>query len=269
MTQVLKVGIAGAAGRMGRMLVTEVLRSNQTELSGATVMEHDPNRGMDAGEVVGNHRCGVRLRHSPVEMFEDSDVVIDFTTPTASLEHCLLAHRYNTALVIGTTGFSPRQQEMLEGHAQHVPIVGAPNMSLGVNVLLDLIERATQLLGNEYDIDILEMHHQNKVDAPSGTALAMGQRVAETLDKNFDDIAVMTREGRCGPRKEGEIGFAAMRGGDVIGDHTIVFAGNGDRVEITHKASNRRIYAAGAIRAALWLHQQKPGLYNMRDVLNG
>lgn len=267
MNKNMKIGIAGAAGRMGRMLVAEVLRTPKIELSGATVIENDPNRGMDAGELAGVGRAGVRLRHNPVEMFENSDVVIDFTTPSGSLEHCLMAHRYNTALVIGTTGFNPKQQEILEQHAREVPIVGAPNMSWGVNMLLALTEQAARLMGNEYDIEIVEMHHQHKVDAPSGTALAMGKAAAAGRDIDFDEYAVLSREGQCGPRKKGEIGFATLRGGDVIGDHTVILAGDGERIEISHKASNRRIYAAGAVKAARWLVGQEPGFYSMKDVM--
>jgi 4-hydroxy-tetrahydrodipicolinate reductase len=263
----LRIGVAGAAGRMGRMIVTEVVRTPDCMLSGATVAENDPNRGLDVGEVAGIGRQNIILRHSSVEMFEESDVVIDFTTPTASLEHCLLAHRYNTALVIGTTGFSDKQHDMLTHHARAIPIIGAPNMSLGVNLLLAMTEQLAGLLDEDFDIEISEMHHRMKVDAPSGTALALGRAAAEGRGMKLDDIMMAAREGITGTRKSGSIGFAVSRGGDVVGDHTVMFCADGERIELTHKASSRAIYARGAIRAARWLYGRTPGLYGMRDVL--
>lgn len=263
----LKIGVAGAAGRMGRIIVAEVMRATDAVLSGVSVADNDPHKGMDAGEVAGIGRINMILRHHAVEMFEASDVVIDFTTPAASLEHCLLAHRYKTALVIGTTGFNEKQQEMLQGHAKAVPIVGAPNMSLGVNLLLALTQQVAGLLGEDYDVEVFEMHHRMKVDAPSGTALALGRAAATGRGLALDDVSVMAREGMTGARKAGTIGFSVARGGDVVGDHTVMFCADGERVELTHKASDRGIYARGAIRAARWLHGQKPGLYNMRHVL--
>lgn len=263
----LRIGVAGAAGRMGRMIVTEVARTTDCVLSGVTVAENDPNRGLDVGEIAGIGRQNLILRHSPVEMFEESDVVIDFTTPAASLEHCLLAHRYNTALVIGTTGFNDKQCELLGNHARAVPIIGAPNMSLGVNILLALTEQVARLLGDDYDIEIFEMHHRLKVDAPSGTALALGRAAAEGRKVDFDAAMIAGRTGITGTRKHGTIGFSVARGGDVVGDHTVMFCAEGERIELTHKASSRTIYARGAIRAARWLHGRAPGLYTMRDVL--
>ena len=263
----LRIGVAGAAGRMGRMIVTEVARTHDCMLSGVTVAENDPNRGLDVGEIAGIGRQHIILRHSPVEMFEESDVVIDFTTPAASLEHCLLAHRYNTALVIGTTGFSDKQREILGNHANAVPIIGAPNMSLGVNILAALTEQVARLLGEDFDIEIFEMHHRMKVDAPSGTALALGRAAAEGRGIDLDEAMVPARTGLTGMRKSGSIGFAVARGGDVVGDHTVMFCAEGERIELTHKASSRAIYARGAIRAARWLHGRAPGLYTMRDVL--
>jgi 4-hydroxy-tetrahydrodipicolinate reductase len=263
----LRIGVAGAAGRMGRMIVAEVVRAQDAVLSGVTVAENDPNRGLDVGDVAGIGRQNLILRHNPVEMFEESDVVIDFTTPTASLEHCLLAHRYNTALVIGTTGFSDKQREMLANHARAVPIIGAPNMSLGINILVALTEHVARLLGEEYDIEVFEMHHRMKVDAPSGTALALGRAAADGRSVDFESAMVAARNGLTGARKSGSIGFSVARGGDVVGDHTVMFCAEGERIELTHKASSRAIYARGAIRAARWLHGRAPGLYTMRDIL--
>lgn len=267
MTKDLNIGIAGGAGRMGKMLIAEVARAKGCRLAAASVHEHDPHCGRDAGEVAGIGRMGVSLQRNAVVLFEQSDVVIDFTTPAASLEHCLLAHRYNRALVIGTTGFNPAQNEMLRQHAKAIPILGSPNMSLGVNLLIALTEQLAGLLDNDYDVEIFEMHHRHKVDAPSGTALALGQAAARGRGVTLDDIADHSRNGVTGARKPGHIGFSVARGGDVIGDHVVTFAADGERLEIAHRASNRAIYARGAVRAAQWLAGKKPGLYTMRDVL--
>lgn len=263
----IKIGITGGAGRMGKILIAEVMRTNDCELVGATVIDNDANRGKDAGEVAGLGRIGVLLRANKVDMFESADVVIDFTSPAASLEHCLLAHQYGTALVIGTTGFSDSQLRMLGEHAKAVPILASPNMSLGVNIAQALTEQVARLLDDSFDIEIVEMHHRYKMDSPSGTALALGQAAARGRNVDLEDKAVYERYGQTGVRKQGSIGFATLRGGDVIGDHTVVFAADGERVEISHKASSRQIYARGALKAARWLVKQQPALYNMRDVL--
>ncbi len=263
----LKIGVAGAAGRMGRMIVTEVMRTNGCTLSGATIMGNDSHRGMDAGELAGIGRIGVILRANAVEMFEQSDVVIDFTNPSSSLEHCMLAKEYKRALVIGTTGFNEKQVAMLSNHGQHIPIVGSPNMSAVVNIVIAMTEYVSRLLDTSYDIEISEMHHRNKVDAPSGTALALGRAAATGRGVILEDVQVQDRFGQTGARTEGSIGFSVLRGGDVVGDHTVMFAGEGERLELTHKASSRAIFARGAIRSAQWLHGQPPGLYSMRDVL--
>jgi 4-hydroxy-tetrahydrodipicolinate reductase len=260
----LKIGIAGAGGRMGKILVAEVARTNNCALSGASVHENTPCRGLDAGDVAGIGRIGILLQHNPVDLFENSDVVIDFTTPSASLEHCLLANEYKTALVIGTTGFNEKQADMLKYHGKSVPIVGSPNMSLGVNVLLAVTEQVARLLDDEYDIEIFELHHRHKVDAPSGTALALGRAAASGRKAAFNKQITTDRGGQ---RKAGTIGFSIARGGDVVGDHTVFFATDGERLELSHKASSRQIYARGAIKAAFWLHGRPAGLYSMRDVL--
>jgi 4-hydroxy-tetrahydrodipicolinate reductase len=261
----LKIGVTGASGRMGRIIITEIMRSNTLVLSGATVGENDPNIGMDVGEICGLKRVGKILKHNPVDMFESADVIIDFTTPAASLEHCLLANRYKKPLVIGTTGFNDKQKEMLHQHGQNIPIVGSPNMSLGVNLLLAVTEYVAGLLDDEFDIEITEMHHRHKVDSPSGTALALGRAAAKGRKVTLEDKAVYDRAGK---REQGQIGFAVARGGDVVGDHTVMFCADGERLEITHKASSRQIFARGAVKAAEWLHGKPAGLYSMKDVLN-
>jgi len=263
----LKIGIAGATGRMGKMLIAEVWRHNGCTLSGASVTENDPMCGRDAGEIAGIGRIGVSLQRNAVGLFESSDVVIDFTTPAASLEHCMLANRYKRALVIGTTGFNPAQTEMLKHHGRTIPIVGSPNMSLGVNILISLTEQLAHLLDDEYDIEVFEMHHRHKIDAPSGTALALGQAAARGRKVDLDAVEDRARDGQVGARRGGHIGFSVARGGDVIGDHTVYFAAEGERIELTHRASNRNIYARGAVHAALWLADKPAGLYTMRDVV--
>ena len=261
----IKIGVAGGAGRMGRAIIAEIARNPRCELVGATVLDNDPDRGRDAGEVSGIGRINVPLRHTVVEMFEAADVVIDFTAPSASLEHCILANEYKTALVIGTTGFNEKQGEILRTHAQNVAILGAPNMSLGVNLLQALTKIAARILDERFDVEILEMHHNAKRDAPSGTALALGEAAASGRNKLLSEKSVYDRAGQ---RKAGDIGFAVLRGGDVIGDHTVIFAGIGERIELSHRASNRTIYANGAVHAALWLAGKPSGFYTMQDVLD-
>jgi 4-hydroxy-tetrahydrodipicolinate reductase len=267
MTDLLKVAITGAAGRMGKMLIQDLARHEDCLLVGATVNDNDPARGMDAGEIAGIGRTGVILTHQARAAFEKADVVIDFTTPSASLEHCLLANMYNTTLVIGTTGFNDTQKQMLIDHGKRVPIVGSPNMSMGVNILIALSQYLSTILDERYDVEILEMHHRYKADAPSGTALALGAAAARGRGINIDEHSITSRDGQTGARPQGNIGFAALRGGDVIGDHHVIFAGDGERIEIAHKASNRHIYASGAIKAAKWVVGKEPKLYTMRDVL--
>jgi 4-hydroxy-tetrahydrodipicolinate reductase len=263
----IKIGIAGAAGRMGKMLISEVVRTNAATLSAATVMQNDPARGMDAGECAGVGRLGILLKSSAVDMFEGSDVVIDFTSPSASLEHCLLANEYKTALVIGTTGFNPAQKQMLIDHARKVPIVAAPNMSLGVNVLQAITRAVAKILDDSFDIEIIERHHRHKVDSPSGTALSLGFEAAQARGIDVENNQILSRAGQTGERPRGHIGYAVTRGGDVIGDHTVLFAGDGECIELRHLASSRQIYAKGAVKAALWLKDKPAGLYSMKDVL--
>ena len=262
-----RIGITGCAGRMGQMLVREILDTEGCTLS--AVQERAGHRwlGRDLGEMMGGAKFGLVVGDDPVTLFADSDAVIDFTSPAASAIHAGFAAQARTIHVVGTTGLSPEQEDDLENAARHTAIVWAPNMSLGVNLLFALTEQVARILGREFDIEISEMHHRAKADAPSGTALALGRAAASGRGVDFEGHAILSREGMTGPRPDGAIGFATLRGGDVVGDHSVIFAGAGERIELTHKASDRHIFAKGAIRAALWARGKPPGLYSMRDVL--
>lgn len=262
----LRLAIVGASGRMGRNLITAVLADPETALGAATEVPAHPLIHQDAGSIAGESACGIALTDSLAA--DDFDALIDFTRPQPTLRHIDLCRQHNKPIIIGTTGFSATELTQVQAAAEHIPIVLAANFSIGVNLTLKLIETAARVLGDSVDIEILEAHHRHKVDAPSGTALRMGQVVADTLDRDLDNCAVYGREGHTGARERNTIGFATVRGGDIIGDHTVLYAGDGERVEITHKASNRMIYANGAIRAAKWATQQAPGLYDMPDVLD-
>lgn len=263
----MKIGIVGAAGRMGRMLVAAVLNTEGAELAGGTEAEGHPDLDRDLAELAGHAAAGVALTSDPRALFEASDAVIDFTVPAATAAHAALAAETGTRLVIGTTGLEVQHQDAIERAAEKTAVVQSANFSVGVNVLLGLVEQAARILPEAYDIEVLEMHHRHKVDAPSGTALALGHAAAAGRDVNLDDVAQRVRDGITGERRAGDIGFATLRGGDVVGDHTVMYAGPGERIEITHKAASREIFAGGAVRAAMWATAQKPGLYNMKDVL--
>ena len=263
----MKIGIVGCAGRMGRMLLGEVISQDGLELSGGTEFSGHDVLGEDLGVLAGVAAVGQAASDDTAALFAASDVVIDFTVPATTQSHAALAAENKTALVIGTTGLSADDQAAVEKAAGQVAVIQAANMSVGVNVLLGLAEQAAGLLGDDYDIEIVEMHHRHKVDAPSGTALALGKVVADRRSVDLEKNAVRVRDGHTGARETGSIGFATLRGGDVAGDHTVMFAGDGERVELTHKASSRSVFAKGAVRAARWTQDQAPGLYSMRDVL--
>lgn len=263
----MKIGVVGCAGRMGQMLVREIAATPGCTLAGGTERVGGPALGKDIGTLAGIDPLGVVAIDDAAALFAEADAVIDFTSPDATVRHAALAAQSQTVLVVGTTGIGPSQQEAIAQAATHTPIVQSPNMSLGVNLLLALVEQVGRALGDDFDIDILEMHHRNKVDAPSGTALGLGRAAAAGRGVALEDVWQKVRDGHTGARPRGEIGFATLRGGDVIGDHTVVFAGDGERIELTHKASGRQIYAKGAVRAALWANDKAPGLYSMKDVL--
>jgi len=262
----LRLAIAGASGRMGRMLVEAVLDAPDCALAGALDVAASPQQGQDAGAFLGR-ATGVAITADVDAALAGADVLIDFTRPEGTLAHLAACAARGVAAVVGTTGFSDAQQAEIRALAQRTPVMMAPNMSVGVNVVMRLLEQAAKALASGYDIEIVEAHHRHKVDAPSGTALQMGRVVADALGRDLAECAVYAREGHTGPRDPSTIGFATVRGGDIIGDHTVLFAGIGERIEISHKSSSRATYAQGSLRAARFLAGRAPGLYDMDDVL--
>ena len=262
----MRLVVVGAAGRMGCALIRALLLSPGATLSGAVEREGNPAIGQDAGALVGLPSTGIIVTSDPLKAFADADGVLDFTSPAATLEFAALAAQARIVHVIGTTGFSPADIKKLDAAARHAVIVRSGNMSLGVNLLAALVKKAASALP-EFDIEILEMHHRNKVDAPSGTALLLGEAAAAGRGVKLDDKAVKARDGETGPRASGAIGFATLRGGSVVGEHSVIFAGAGERVELAHRAEDRAIFANGAVRAALWGKGHQPGHYSMADVL--
>jgi 4-hydroxy-tetrahydrodipicolinate reductase len=252
---------------MGRSLVRRVAATPGCVLAAVCDRPGFSGVGQDAGTLAGLEPLGVAVADGPAPVFAASRVVIDFTSPAAAVDHAALAVAHGCALVIGTTGLPAAVEAALAEAAGHVPIVAAPNMSVGVNLLLGLVKQVARTLDPSFDIEILEMHHRAKVDAPSGTALALGQAAATGRGVTLEDAAVRVRDGHTGARRPGEIGFAVLRGGDVVGDHVVMFAGDGERIELAHRAGNREIFARGAVTAALWTRDRPPGLYGMADVL--
>lgn len=262
-----RVGVAGCAGRMGQMLLKTLAAVPGVLVVGGTERRGSPALGMDLGALAGTEPFGITVGDDASVLFDTADVVIDFTSPAATAQHAGHAARTGTAHVIGTTGLDNDQLAAIGRAAQRAPIVLASNMSLGVNLLEQMVEQIARILDTDWDIEIIEMHHRHKVDAPSGTALTLGEAAARGRGVALRRVAKRSRDGQVGPRVKGEIGFAALRGGDVVGDHTILFAADGERVEITHKASSREIFARGAVKAVLWAAGKAPGLYSMKDVL--
>ena len=263
----IKIGIVGCAGRMGQMLMKEVLDTAGAELAGGTERPGGAALGKDIGELLGRGTSGLIIGGDARALFQASDVVIDFTSRDATVIHARLAQELGKALVVGTTGLEPEHEAVLHEAAAKVPVVYAPNFSVGVNLLMSLVEKVASILDPSYDIEIVEMHHRHKVDSPSGTALGLGRAAAAGRQVALSDVWVKQRDGIVGARKSGEIGFAALRGGDVVGDHTVMFAAEGERIELTHKAQSRAVFSKGAVRAALWTASAKAGLYDMFDVL--
>lgn len=263
----MKIGITGCTGRMGRMLSQAVVQADEAELIGGTEAPGSPHVGSDLAALIEGMNTPVLIGDDARALFEAVDVVIDFTMPTATAGHAKLAGETGTAMVIGTTGLSPEHQQHIEQAAEKAAIVQAANYSVGVNLLLGLTEQTAAILGEDYDIEVLEMHHRHKVDAPSGTALAIGQAAANGRGVDLESVSQRVRDGITGERKAGDIGFATLRGGDVVGDHSIMFAAGTERLELTHKASHRSVFANGAVRAGLWAGSNPPGLYSMRHVL--
>ncbi|WP_245496686.1 4-hydroxy-tetrahydrodipicolinate reductase [Lichenibacterium ramalinae] len=264
----MRLVVTGAGGRMGRMLVAAVQATPGVMLSAALARAGSPALGQDAGMLAGLGPIGVPVTEDPLEAFVAADGVLDFTLPDATVHFAMLAAQARIAHVIGTTGLVAADLARLEAAARHAPLVRSGNMSLGVNLLAALVRRAARTLGTEWDIEIAEMHHRGKVDAPSGTALLLGEAAAEGRGTSLAEAAVRGRDGITGAREAGTIGFAALRGGTVVGEHSVVFAGDGERIELNHRAEDRSLFARGAVKAALWARGRRPGLYSMADVLD-
>lgn len=263
----IRVAVVGAAGRMGRSLIEAIDQAEDLVLGAATEQAENSLIGSDAGEIAGVGRCGVRLVDDLAPVVDDFDLVIDFTRPEATLRHLAVCRTKGKKMVIGTTGFSDEQKAELSAAALEIGIVFAPNMSIGVNLCLKLLDMAARVMGDNVDIEVIEAHHRHKIDAPSGTALRMGEVVAAALGRDLKTCAVYGREGVAGERERTTIGFETIRAGDIVGEHTVMFADIGERVEITHKASSRMTFAKGAVRAARWISQHDSGLFDMQDVL--
>jgi 4-hydroxy-tetrahydrodipicolinate reductase len=261
-----KVAVAGASGRMGQMLIEAIRSSGDCELTGALDVPSSPAIGNDAAAFLGL-ASGVPVTSDVRAALANSEVLIDFTRPEGTLAHLKLCREMKVNAVVGTTGFGPGQKELIADAARDIAIVLAPNMSVGVNVTMKLLELAARSLATGYDVEIIEAHHRHKVDAPSGTALKMGEVIAQAMGRDLAKCAVYAREGVTGERDPSTIGFSSIRGGDVVGDHTVLFAGTGERIEITHKSASRSTYAQGSLRAVRFLAGQRPGLYDMFDVL--
>ncbi len=262
-----RIVVAGASGRMGRGLIEAVYTLKDVELIAAVGRAGSEAIGQDAGKLAGIANIGVPVIESLDQVIDHADVLIDFTSPEASITYAGICRAHRKRLVIGTTGFNASQRAQLQEVARETALVLTPNMSIGVNLCFKLVELAAQALGDEADIEIIEAHHRHKIDAPSGTALRLGEIVARTLGRNLDKCAVYGRQGRTGPRDPKTIGFETIRAGDIVGEHTVMFAGLGERVEIVHKASSRATFVRGALRAAQWIMRKEQGLYDMQDVL--
>jgi 4-hydroxy-tetrahydrodipicolinate reductase len=263
----IRVAVVGCAGRMGRTLIEAVTQRQDMGLTVATERPDSSLIGADAGEMAGVGRLEVPVTESLAKVIDEFDLVIDFTRPEATLAHLALCRQHAKRMVIGTTGLSEQERQLLRAAAEETAIVFAPNMSVGVNLCFKLLDMAARVLGEDADIEVIEAHHRNKVDAPSGTALGMGEVVAAALDRKLADCAVYGREGVTGVRDQQTIGFETIRAGDIVGEHTVMFAMEGERVEITHKASSRMTFARGAARAAAWIMEQERGFFDMQDVL--
>lgn len=263
----VKVVVAGAGGRMGGRLVSLICESAVLQLVGAIERTGHPSVGKDAGDVAGCGRLGIPVTDNLTVLADRAEVLIDFTSPEGTLHNLRVMAGCGKAMVIGTTGLSGEQLSELQAGAELIPCVFSPNMSVGVNVILKVIADMARTLGEDYDIEVLEAHHHLKKDAPSGTALKIGEVLAKATGKNLDGVAVYGRKGVIGERKRGEIGMQVIRAGDIVGDHTVLFGGMGERIEVTHRAQSRDPFARGALRAACWVVKQPPGIYDMQDVL--
>ena len=263
-----RVGVCGAAGRMGRVILEVCKETDGVEIGAAIEHTESPHIGIDAGELAGIGKLGIKITDNILSIVNKVDVMIDFTLATSVIQNIDKCISSNCKMVIGTTGLNDKDQAKLKSAANEIAIVFAPNMSIGVNLCFKLLETASNIIGEDADVEIIEAHHRDKKDAPSGTAIRMGEIVAEMTDRNLKDCAVYGREGITDSRDKNSIGFETIRAGDIVGDHTVIFATAGERVEITHKATSRKTLASGAVRAAKWLADKEKGLFDMQDVLN-
>lgn len=262
-----RIAIAGAAGRMGKALIESTYKNPATSLGAAIVRPGSSLIGADAGELGNVGKLGISVVGTVAEVIDQFDVLIDFSSPMATLDNVKICAAHKKPIVIGTTGFNAAEKTELLNYQTQIPLLLSANFSTGVNLCFKLLDMAARVLADDYDVEVYEAHHRHKVDSPSGTAMRMGEVLANALERDLDKVAVYGREGQIGPRPRDTIGFATVRGGDVVGDHTVMFMADGERVEITHKASSRLAFSNGAVRAAIWLQQQKTGLFDMQDVL--
>jgi len=267
MTPPFRVAVVGCAGRMGRMNLATIHATEGCVIAGGSDQPGSPAIGRDIGQLIGVGDLGIAVSDDPLEVFAKADAVIDFTTPVATRRHAELVAQGELVYVVGTTGLAPEDQAVIEQAALQTVVIQSANMSLGVNLLQILTEQVARALDPDYDIEVLEMHHRHKVDAPSGTALMLGEAAARGRAVTLDEVACKARDGQVGARPRGEIGFATLRGGDVAGEHSVIFATEGERLILSHRASSREVFAKGAIKAALWGRGKAAGLYSMRDVL--
>ncbi|MCX7988808.1 MAG: 4-hydroxy-tetrahydrodipicolinate reductase [Thermodesulfovibrio sp.] len=263
----IKLTVCGAAGRMGSRIIALSKEYEELKLVGAIESKTNPKIGSDAGVVAGIGPLGVEIMADLKKIIKNTDVVVNFTSPEATLEHLEIVKKSKKPIVIGTTGFSNEQILKIQKISKEIPIVLSPNMSIGVNLLFKILKDVAKVLGDDYDVEIVEAHHRMKKDAPSGTAIKMAKVIAEALGRNFDEVAVYARKGIIGERTKKEIGIQTVRAGDIVGEHTVMFGGLGERIEITHKASSRDTFARGALKAAIWLYGKPAGFYDMGDVL--
>jgi 4-hydroxy-tetrahydrodipicolinate reductase len=263
----IKIAVCGAAGRMGQRIIASIIEAEGTEFCGALERHAHHQIGEDAGLLAGCGKTDVLITDSLNAVVSSCDVLIDFTSPKVSLRNLELCALHNKAIVIGSTGFTSEERALAAELAKDIPAVLAPNMSVGVNVCFKILKDVAKTLGNDFDVEIVELHHNKKKDSPSGTAVRMGEVVAEALGRDYNKVANYHREGICGERTKEEIGMQTVRGGDIVGEHTVYFIGMGERIEISHRAMTRDMFSRGSVRAAKWVVGQKPGLYDMQDVL--
>jgi 4-hydroxy-tetrahydrodipicolinate reductase len=263
----IKLTVCGAAGRMGSRIIALLKDYPEIKLVGAVESKDNPRLGNDAGVVAGIGQLGIKIVDDIEKVIDNTDIAVNFTNPEATIEHLKIVKEYKKSIVIGTTGFDNNQISLIQETSKEIPIVLSPNMSIGVNLLFKILKDVAKVLGDDYDVEIIEVHHRMKKDAPSGTAIKIAKVISEALGRNFDEVAVYARKGIIGERTKKEIGIQTVRAGDIVGEHTVIFGGLGERIEIVHKASSRDTFARGALKAVLWLYGKPAGLYDMGDVL--